>query len=131
MITGRDTVVCSGQTVVLSTLLNGTPQNTLEYGTSFGTYGLTSTQNPTMTTTYFVRDSNTTTMCVDTAKIIVTIEQQPFITARDTTVMLGQTVDLSTLLNENVIGTLDFGMTFGTYGNCQSCYCDDDYALFY
>lgn len=115
LITGKDTVICTGKLIELSTLLNGTPKNSLEYGTVFGTYGTSDDQRP-MTTTFFIRDSNTTTMCVDTAMIKVDVTSQPFITARDTTVMLGQTVDLSTLLNQPVTGSLDFGTTFGTYG---------------
>ncbi len=118
-ITGRDTTICNGQSVDLSTLINGTPLHTLEYGNgNFGTYnlGTTASQSPMNTTTFFVRDSNTTTRCVDTAKIVVTVENQPLITARDTMTMLGEPVDLSSLLNEGVTGSLDFGFTLGNYG---------------
>lgn len=115
-ITARDTAICAGQLIVLSTLLNEMPKNPLEYGTVFGTYGTSNDQRPITTTTFFIRDSNTTTMCVDTAMIKVAVTSQPFITARDTTVMIGQTVDLRILLNQSVSGSLDFGTTFGIYG---------------
>ena len=116
-IMGRDTNICAGQSINLRTLVNGTPLNTLEYGNVFGTYGLTNAQSPTAAaTTFFVRDSNTTTMCVDTAKIVVSVTPQPLITGRDTAVMLGQIVDLTNLINGSITGSLDFGATFGTYG---------------
>lgn len=88
----------------------------MEYGTSFGIYDNSNIQTLVKTTTFFVRDSNRITNCSDTTKIIVTVNQQPNITGRDTTIMIGQSVDLSTLLNESILGSLDFGTMLGTYG---------------
>lgn len=114
-IDGRDTSICSGQTIDLSTLIKGTPLNNLEYGISFGNYRMPSIQTLFKTSTFFVRDSNTATMCVDTTKIMITIHEQPSITGRDTIVMIGQSINLSTLLNEPVLGTLNFGTVLGIY----------------
>ena len=114
-ISARDTAICAGQSVDLSSLIFGTPQNTLEYGTAYGSYGLSKDQTPASTTTYFVRDSNKMTMCVDSTMLVITVNNQPNISARDTSIMLGEPVDLSTLLNQSPIGVLSFGQTFGTY----------------
>ncbi|MEO0333911.1 MAG: CAP domain-containing protein, partial [Bacteroidota bacterium] len=74
LITGRDTTVSVGASVDLSTLLSGTPQGTLEYGTTYGTYDASEMIQAAATTTYFVRDSSTFTECVDTAQITVRIQ---------------------------------------------------------
>ena len=97
-ITGRDTAICLGESVDLSTLINGTAQNALEYGTSFGTYGGSMNQTPNAMGdfTFFVRDSNTMSMCVDTAKIVVTVNAQPAIRGRDTTICSGESCLLYT-----------------------------------
>ncbi len=116
LITGRDTSICAGQSIDLNTLITGTPLYTLEYGIAFGNYDGSNLHTLTANTTYFVRDSNTTILCVDTAMISIIVENQPFITARDTSIMLGESVDLSILLNQPVTGSLDFGNTFDSYG---------------
>ena len=72
-ILGRDTSICDGQIVDLSTLITGTALGGLEYGTAFGTYGVSNPVTPSSTTTYFVRDSVDVTGCLDTTAIIVTI----------------------------------------------------------
>jgi len=71
-ISARDTISCVNEPIDLSVLVEGTPQNTLEYGTDLS-FGGTNLVSSSMTTTYYVRDSNTTNMCVDTASIVVTI----------------------------------------------------------
>lgn len=109
LISGRDTSLCGSGAVDLSTLLNGTSSNTLEFGTSLSTFSLTKDVNPTSTTTYYVRDSNMTTMCADTARIIVTIGTQPLITGQNTTICEGASADLSTLLNGTPLNMLTYG----------------------
>ena len=119
-IVGRDTAICNGQTVDLSTLITGTPLSTLEYGTTFGTYGGSNSVSPSFTTTYFVRDSVDASGCVDTAMITVTVNPLPSIVGRDTAICNGQTVDLSTLITGTPLSTLEYGTTFGTYGGSNS-----------
>ncbi len=72
-ITGRDTSVCMDATVDLSTLIEGTPVNALEYGNVFGTYNVTSSVQVSISTTFYVRDSSAMTGCVDTALINVNV----------------------------------------------------------
>ncbi len=118
-ITARDTAICKGQSIILSNLINEVATNSFEYGTTFGTYSaaILNTQTPLTDTTFFVRDSVQNNLgCADTTQISIVVENQPFITARDTSVMLGEPVDLSTLLNQNHIGSLGYGTIFGTYG---------------
>ena len=119
-IVGRDTAICNGQTVDLSTLITGTPLSTLEYGTTFGTYGGSNSVSPSFTTTYFVRDSVDASGCVDTAMITVTVTALPSIVGRDTAICNGQTVDLSTLITGTALSTLEYGTSFGTYGGSNS-----------
>ncbi len=117
-ITGRDTAICSGESVDLGTLLNGDTIGTVGYGTTFGNYTGSQTVSPTSTTTYFVRDSAESLGCVDTAQIVVTVTA-PFITGRDTTICSTETVDLATLLTGTIIGTVGYGITFGNYTGGQ------------
>ena len=74
-ITGIDTSFCGTQTINLASLISGTTTGTVEYGTSFGTYPTPIAMDVTVssTTTYYVRDSNEVTMCVDIATIVVTL----------------------------------------------------------
>ncbi len=73
-ISGRDTTVCNGQLVDLSTLISEPPLSTLAYGTTFGTYSGSNSVNPSATTTYFVRDSVNSTSCIDSAAIVITVQ---------------------------------------------------------
>jgi hypothetical protein len=72
-ITGRDTTICQGEQVDLSQLVEGTPMNMLEYGETFGNYGISPVVSPMTTMTYFVRDSSDLTNCSDTAQITVVV----------------------------------------------------------
>ena len=74
-IIGIDTTICSTQTINLASLISGTASETTAYGTNFGSYPTAIATDVTVssTTTYYVQDSNTTTMCVDTATILVTV----------------------------------------------------------
>ena len=76
-ITGRDTSICLGETVDLSTLIDGTVLGALAYDTILGSFSLSNPVSPTSTTTYIVRDSVAATMCVDTAMITVTVNPLP------------------------------------------------------
>lgn len=78
-ITGRDTTICEGQEIDLNDLVAGITINPLVFGTSVGNYDLVNStmQSPTGTTTYYVRDSNRLSNCVDTAKITVKVNPLP------------------------------------------------------
>ena len=117
--TGRDTVICNGETIDLEDLLTGTLIGAVDYGTAFGTYGdtITTTVTPNTTTTYYVRDSVESTGCVDTAQITITVNPQPAFTGRDTVICNGEIIDLEDLLTGTLIGAVDYGTTFGTYGD--------------
>ena len=111
-ITARDTSVCAGQSIDLNTLVEGTPLNTLAYGTDF-TYGGSNIVNPLVTTTYYVRDSNTTTMCADTALILVQVDSCDWGDLPDLTAMTGagdyQTQDA----NNGPVHIIDPAITLG------------------
>ena len=115
-ITGRDTSICMGDSIDLSTLVTGDVINTLEYGIMYGTYHPDSNMvSPLTTTTYYVRDSSESTMLWDTAQITVMVNPQPSIAGRDTTICAGESVDLSILINGVAINTLEYGKVYGTY----------------
>ncbi len=118
-ITASNTSICIGQSIDLSTLIIGSPSNILEYGTTYGTYGLNKVQSPTTKTTFYVRDSNTTTLCVDTTKMIITVVPQPAITGRNRTICKGESVDLSTLIEGMPLNTLAYGTVYGSYGSSK------------
>ncbi len=117
--TGRDTAICNGETIDLEDLLTGTLIGAVDYGTSFGTYPdtITTTVSPSITTTYYVRDSVEATGCVDTAQITITVTPQPAFTGRDTTICNGESIDLEDLLTGTLVGAVDYGTTFGTYSD--------------
>ena len=115
-ISGRDTTVCMDAMVDLSSLISGTILDELEYGTTYGTYGGPSTVQVVNTTTYYVRDSVEATGCVDTAQITVTVNPNPEISGRDTTVCMDAMVDLSSLISGTILDELEYGSNYGTYG---------------
>lgn len=119
-IQGRDTTICSGETVDLSTLLNRiVAGDSLEFGTIYGTFGPQSDSlvTLTMTDTFYVRDSVNTLTCSDTTRIIVTVIPTPELVGSVISICDGTTVDLNTLLTRTSTGdSLAFGTVFGTYG---------------
>jgi len=72
-ITGTNTSSCNGQTLNLDNYINGTINGTLNYSTSLNNWSTNNLVTPSASTSYFVRDSSTTTNCVDTAQIFITI----------------------------------------------------------
>ena len=76
-ISGNDQTICAGDSILLSDLLIGTALGTVQYGTTFGSYPNTISvfAKPTATTTYFIRDSVTSTTCVDTTMITITVNE--------------------------------------------------------
>lgn len=118
---GRDTNICAGQTVDLNTLVSRTViGDSLEYGTAYGNYALTdSLVTPTiagMTFTYFLRDSFGITGCVDTAVVHIMVNEKPELVGRDTLICARQTLDLSLLLTQTVLGdSLEVGTILGNY----------------
>ena len=112
-ITARDTSICAGQPIDLSTLVEGTAQGTLAYGTDFS-YGGTNMISPLVTTTYYVRDSNTTNMCVDTALILVQVDSCDWGDLPDVSAMTGagdyQTQDA----NSGPVHVIDPAITLGS-----------------
>lgn len=116
VVMGRDTAICAGESVDLSTLVSGTLIENLSYGSTFGTYGATNMVTPTTTTTYFVNNVESTNNCSDTTQIVVTVNPKPILNGRDTAVCLGESIDLSTLVSGTLIQDLSYGTVFGTYG---------------
>ncbi|MEM1120711.1 MAG: cadherin-like domain-containing protein, partial [Bacteroidota bacterium] len=120
MIVGRDTAICSGQDVDLSTLITRTNAgDSLEFGTIFGVYGPQSDSfqmGLTATTTFFVRDSVGFPSCSDTAMIRVTVIDQPLITGSYNSVCPNTEIDLNTLIVGTPTNTLEYGNSYGTYG---------------
>jgi hypothetical protein len=113
--TGRDTIICPGSDVDLSTLINGSPQGDLEYGVNFGNYNGTDMVSPLIPTTYYIRDSTGIT-CKDTAQITVFIHPQPLITGQDTAICEGSgTIDLSLLVDGTIVNALEYKEEGGTY----------------
>ncbi len=120
IIQGRDTAICAGQDVDLSTLITRSNNgDSLEFGTVFGTYGPQSDSlqtNLMSTMTFFVRDSLGAQSCADTAKITVTVYNQPEIVGGDTTICAGETINLENLITRTTAGdSLEFGTGFGVY----------------
>ena len=63
-----------GQPVDLSTLLNQNGIGSLDFGTIFGTYGISNPVTATATMPFFIRDSIQNELgCVDTAKVLIII----------------------------------------------------------
>jgi len=93
----------------------GAPLNPLQYRTTDGNYNTSSSVSPTSTTTYIVKDSSSTTMCVDTASITIDVIASPDITGRDTIVTSGSSVDLSTLITGSPEGTLEYGLSLNDF----------------
>ncbi|MEM6319797.1 MAG: Ig-like domain-containing protein [Bacteroidota bacterium] len=118
---GRDTSICSGETIDLSLLVNSTVGgDSIAYGIAYGVYGtsMDNMQTPTDTTTYFLRDSVIGVGCVDTAMITVNVAPQPMIIGRDTTICSGETINLIGLLTQGMLGdSLEFGTAYGVYGS--------------
>ena len=73
-ISGKRKTICEGDTVDLSSLILGVPENDLEYKAIGEEYNSMKLVAPTETTLYIARDSNTATMCVDTALITITVQ---------------------------------------------------------
>lgn len=122
-ITGRDTAICLGQSVDLSTLLSGDTINTLEFKSDGGTFSSSGRViSPAMVGnfTYFVRDSSTITNCSDTARIIINVVAQPNITGRDTTICEGELVDLRILLTGDTSNVLEYATTFGVFSQAAN-----------
>lgn len=73
-ITSVDTAICGIQTINLASLISGTT-GIISYGTSFGSYPNLVTTDVTVsnTTTYYIRDSSSTSMCIDTSSLTVTV----------------------------------------------------------
>jgi len=130
-ITGSDITICEGTTIDLRDQITGDFVNVFEYGIGdFGNYPFsngvimpisTGTGSGVGSVTYYVRDSvDEVAGCLDTAQIVVTIQQSPSIVGKDTTICSGESIDLATLLTRNVAGdSLEFGPAngiFGTYG---------------
>lgn len=113
-ISGRDTTVCAGALVDLSSLLTGPISSNLKFGITFDVYDSPAFVSPTMTTTYFAIDSYSISR-YDTAQITVNIQDKPQITGRDTTVCLGSEVDLATIVSGTILNELQYGTFFGTY----------------
>ncbi len=116
VVIGRDTAICAGESVDLSTLVSGTLIENLSYGTTFGAYGPTNIVTPSTTTTYFINNEESTNNCSDTTKIVVTVNPKPVLNGRDTAICLGESIDLSTLVSGTLVQDLSYGTVFGTYG---------------
>ncbi len=113
-ITGRDTVICKGETIDLSTLVSGTPAGVLMFGTTFGNYNLGTQAIQAVDqagTFYIVDDANGG--CNDTARVTVSLFLD--FTGRDTTICEGSQLDLSLLLTGAAGEIQEYGTVFGTY----------------
>jgi len=112
---GIDTAICGTQTINLATLISGPTTGTVTYGTSFGTYPTAITTDATVssTTTYYVRDSNTTTMCIDTTTITITVNSCDWGDLPDLTVdsLMGDYQTLSA--NGGPVHIIDTDLTLG------------------
>lgn len=115
-ILGRDTATCQGTIVNLSTLINGTLVGNVGYGTSFGNYPdtITISVSPTISTTYFIRDSNETTMCVDTTAIVVTVLDCDWGDLPDTTAMTNATDYQTTSANNGPVHVINPAIILGS-----------------
>src|SRR5690606_5877996 len=71
--------------------------------------------SPAQSTTYFVRDSNQITGCLDTAMIYVEVIPQPQVEGRDSSICEGSSVDLNSLLTGSILGTIMYGTVPGVY----------------
>jgi len=112
-IIGMDLTICNTDSVLLSDLITGNFESDVKYGATFGVFDDTITTKvaPSVQTTYFVLDSLADSDCKDTAKIVISVNPQPTITARDSTIDIGTSIDLSLLVNESATGTLEYGTT--------------------
>jgi hypothetical protein len=73
-------------------------------------------QSPTVTTTYYIRDSIDATGCSDSKQIIINVNPRPSILARDTTICAGELINLSTLIQgATAMNNLEYGTALGTY----------------
>ncbi len=127
MITAEDITICIGETVDLEALTNGVFYGALEYGTTFGNYPdtITTMVSPTVTTTYFVRDSFGVSGCVDTAQITVTVNPLPVLMAvEDTLCVNDRTVDLRDYEME-IGGTADVSYSYFATAKSQDLYISE------
>ncbi len=115
-ITGIDTSFCGTQTINLSTLISGTTIGTVTYGTSFGSYPTTIATDVSVssTTTYYVRDSNETTMCVDTAVIVVSVLDCDWGDLPDTSTTTNAGDYQTTSANNGPVHVITSGLSLGS-----------------
>jgi hypothetical protein len=102
----RDTAICAGQSVNLATLITQNAlTGTISYHNTYAqalalTSPISSTVTPSVSTEYFVRKSKDADD-FDIDSIDVTINPVPDLTARDTSICAGNSVNLSLLLTDN------------------------------
>lgn len=116
VITGIDTTICGTQTINLASLISGITSGTVAYGTAYGTYpnAITSDVTVSGTTTYYVRDSNETTMCVDTAAIVVTVNACDWGDLPDTSATTNASDYQTTSANNGPVHVIIPGLSLGS-----------------
>ena len=108
-ITGKNTNICLGQTIDLSTLIEGDVLDTVNYGTTFGQWTDQNIVSPSITTTYFIRDSVKGSICVDTAKVVITVFDSPTLTNLiDDSTHLNGNASFMAIANNGESGTLSY-----------------------
>ena len=72
-----DQTICIGDSILLSNLIVGSTIGTVLYGTTFGSYPtpISTFAKPTVTTTYFIRDSLVAKGCRDTAMVTIFVNE--------------------------------------------------------
>ncbi len=114
----RDTLVCDGQSVELTTLFtdeaNTTGTTTFHTSKSNAEGNIAALGStlvtPNFTSKYYIRKGTNLGNCVDIDSIVVNLQTLPDLTATNTLICVGASVDLSTLVtdNANTIGTLSY-----------------------
>jgi hypothetical protein len=120
-ITARDTAICAGEQINLSTLVQGiTSINNLEYGTAFGAYSLPNgMQAPMVTTTYYIRDSLSAPSCLDTTQLTVTVKPATTkaMAGNDQLNICGTMVNISANMPSVGTGAWSASPSGGSFGN--------------
>ena len=117
-LTTRDTLVCDGQSVELTTLFtddaNTTGTTTFHTSKSNAEANLAALGStlvtPNFTSKYYIRKGTTIGNCVDIDSIVVNLQTLPDLTTTNTLICVGESIDLSTLVTDNAIttGTLSY-----------------------
>ena len=115
-ITGTSINICQGTEINLNDYINGTIHGTLNFSSVIGNWTTNHLVTPSISTTYFVRDSSTTTNCVDTAQISI-IVLDTFQTQINQTICQGETFEFN---NQSLSNTGVFRDTLQTANSCDS-----------